>query len=147
MANTSEVQGHMLIRSRMGVSVDGFVATPDGLPAWREVPGSRACQVSELGHVGRVTSARSAVGQLSRQAGGLGGQVVLLAEVRGAGRRECSGWWSPSRSLRPSSSARPAAGPCAMAAATALLRVTIGLPVIRSRRPYRDTISDQLVSA
>src|ERR1017187_4652281 len=87
MANTSEVQGHMLIRSRMGVSVDGFVATPDGLPAWREVPGSRACQVSELGHVGRVTSARSAVGQLSRQAGGLGGQVVLLAEVRGAGGR------------------------------------------------------------
>lgn len=29
-----EVQGHMLIRSRMGVSLDGFVATPDGLPAW-----------------------------------------------------------------------------------------------------------------
>jgi hypothetical protein len=29
----------MLIRSRMGVSVDGFVATPDGLPAWLAMPG------------------------------------------------------------------------------------------------------------
>jgi dihydrofolate reductase len=29
----------MLIRSRMGVSVDGFVATPDGLPALTVMPG------------------------------------------------------------------------------------------------------------
>jgi dihydrofolate reductase len=29
----------MLIRSRMGVSVDGFVATPDGLPALLAMPG------------------------------------------------------------------------------------------------------------
>jgi dihydrofolate reductase len=29
----------MLIRSHMGVSVDGFVATPDGLPAWLAMPG------------------------------------------------------------------------------------------------------------
>jgi dihydrofolate reductase len=29
----------MLIRSRMGVSVDGFVATPDGMPALLAVPG------------------------------------------------------------------------------------------------------------
>jgi dihydrofolate reductase len=29
----------MLIRSRMGVSADGFAATPDGLPAWWTMPG------------------------------------------------------------------------------------------------------------
>ena len=29
----------MLIRSRMGVSADGFVATPDGLPALLALPG------------------------------------------------------------------------------------------------------------
>ncbi len=29
----------MLIRSRMGVSVDGFVAAPDGLPALLAMPG------------------------------------------------------------------------------------------------------------
>lgn len=29
----------MLIRSRMGVSVDGFVATPDGMPAMLAMPG------------------------------------------------------------------------------------------------------------
>ena len=29
----------MLIRSRMGVSADGFAATPDGLPAWLAMPG------------------------------------------------------------------------------------------------------------
>jgi hypothetical protein len=29
----------MLIKSRMGVSVDGFVATPDGVPALHAMPG------------------------------------------------------------------------------------------------------------
>ena len=29
----------MLIRTRMGVSVDGFIATPDGLPAFLAMPG------------------------------------------------------------------------------------------------------------
>jgi hypothetical protein len=29
----------MLIRSRMGVSLDGFVATPDGYPALLAMPG------------------------------------------------------------------------------------------------------------
>jgi hypothetical protein len=29
----------MLIRSRMGVSLDGFVATPDGWPALLAMPG------------------------------------------------------------------------------------------------------------
>lgn len=28
----------MLIRTRVGVSLDGFVATPDGLPAWDAMP-------------------------------------------------------------------------------------------------------------
>jgi dihydrofolate reductase len=28
----------MLIRTHMGISLDGFVATPDGLPAWDAVP-------------------------------------------------------------------------------------------------------------
>jgi hypothetical protein len=26
----------MLIRTHMGVSLDGFVATPDGLPVWQD---------------------------------------------------------------------------------------------------------------
>jgi hypothetical protein len=29
----------MLIRSRMGVSADGFVATPDGMPSLIAMPG------------------------------------------------------------------------------------------------------------
>ena len=28
----------MLIRTHIGVSLDGFVATPDGLPAWDAIP-------------------------------------------------------------------------------------------------------------
>jgi hypothetical protein len=28
----------MLIRTHIGVSLDGFVATPDGLPAWDTMP-------------------------------------------------------------------------------------------------------------
>ena len=66
------------------------------------------------------------------------------AGARGRPRTDGSRRAAPSI---PSRIARPAAGPSAMPAATARLSVTTGLPVIRSRRPYRARICDQSVSA
>lgn len=53
----------MLIRTRMGISADGFIATPDGIPAFAAIPGfiphgsydwpafARQCQAVVLGRV------------------------------------------------------------------------------------------------
>ena len=90
------------------------------------------------------------------QAGGAGGRggVVLGRGVGVAGHLEQVGAdgvepvvsGQPLRRPR-RAAASPAAGPCTIAAATARLRVTTGLPVIRSSSPYRARICGQSVSS
>ena len=65
----------------------------------------------------------------------------------GARGRRRGGSGRPARSSTASRSARPAAGPSAIAAATARLSVTTGLPVIRSSSPYSARICGQSVSS